>query len=166
MQVDERAERSLLKVSGLTVAFGDGAPVVDDVLPLALARAHAGAGRESGSGKSVTALAIVRLLAPGRQDSAGRIDFQGQDLIRASEAELRDIRGARISMVFQEPMTSLNPLHRIERQIGEILEWHGMGSRRSAALARWNCCAKSACKTPNSGWTPSPTNCPAASASG
>ncbi len=123
------ASDDLLDVSGLTVAFGAGEPVVDDVsLSLRRGRTLALVG-ESGSGKSVTALAIVRLLAPGAKIIGGRVEFQGQELTRADEATLRALRGARISMVFQEPMTSLNPLHRIEKQIGEILEWHGVGSR-------------------------------------
>ena len=119
----------LLDISGLTVAFGDGVPVVNDI-SLTLKRGRTlGLVGESGSGKSVTALAIVRLLAPGAKIRAGAIHFQGQDLVPADEAALRNIRGAKISMVFQEPMTSLNPLHRIEQQVGEILEWHGMASR-------------------------------------
>ena len=72
---------------------------------------------------------MVRLLAPGGKILGGQILFQGRDLLKANEAALRAVRGARIGMVFQEPMTSLNPLHRIERQIGEILEIHGLASR-------------------------------------
>lgn len=80
---------------------------------------------ESGSGKSVTALSILRLL--GRSAVVkGEVLFNGEDLLACPEARLREIRGAGITMVFQEPMTSLNPLHRVERQIGEILELHGM----------------------------------------
>jgi microcin C transport system ATP-binding protein len=79
---------------------------------------------ESGSGKSVTALSIVRLLPPGAA-VRGRALFKGEDLLACSEARLRQIRGGDITMVFQEPMTSLNPLHTVERQIGEILELHG-----------------------------------------
>ena len=80
---------------------------------------------ESGSGKSVTALSVVRLLAyPAAGHPSGEILLNGKDLLKASEKELRKVRGADISMVFQEPMTSLNPLHPIERQIGEILKVH------------------------------------------
>ncbi|MGO8739954.1 ABC transporter ATP-binding protein [Rhodoblastus sp.] len=118
----------LLRIEGLTVAFG-ATPVVDNV-SLRLERGRTlGLVGESGSGKSVTALSVVRLLAPGAKILGGRIFFQGHDLLKASEAALRAVRGARIGMVFQEPMTSLNPLHRIERQIGEILEIHGLASR-------------------------------------
>jgi microcin C transport system ATP-binding protein len=81
---------------------------------------------ESGSGKSVSALSIVRLLAyPPAHHPSGEILFKGQDLLKADENTLRKVRGNDITMVFQEPMTSLNPLHTIERQIGEILELHG-----------------------------------------
>jgi len=81
---------------------------------------------ESGSGKSVTALSVVRLLPyPAARHPSGEILYKGRDLLKADEAELRKIRGADITMVFQEPMTSLNPLHSIERQIGEILKLHG-----------------------------------------
>ncbi|MFD1331831.1 ABC transporter ATP-binding protein [Methylopila musalis] len=80
---------------------------------------------ESGSGKSVTALSVVRLLPyPAAGHPSGEILFDGRDLLKAPEKELRKVRGADISMVFQEPMTSLNPLHTIERQVGEILTVH------------------------------------------
>ena len=79
---------------------------------------------ESGSGKSVTALSIVRLLSRAAE-VRGQVLFKGEDLLAYREARLREIRGAQITMVFQEPMTSLNPLHTIARQIGEILELHG-----------------------------------------
>ena len=84
---------------------------------------------ESGSGKSVTALAIARLLGQTPAQITGQILFKGDDLARADEAKMRTIRGSAITMVFQEPMTSLNPLHTIDRQIGEILTLHGMKNR-------------------------------------
>jgi microcin C transport system ATP-binding protein len=81
---------------------------------------------ESGSGKSVTALSIVKLLSyPPAFHPSGEILFDGQDILTLDEEGLRKIRGNDITMVFQEPMTSLNPLHTIERQVGEILELHG-----------------------------------------
>ena len=91
---------------------------------------------ESGSGKSVTALSILQLLPyPTAQHPSGSIRFAGQELVGAPEPALRQIRGARISMIFQEPMTSLNPLHTVEKQIGEVLAIHkGLG--RAAARAR------------------------------
>lgn len=84
---------------------------------------------ESGSGKSVSALSVVKLLAyPAASHPSGEILFKGQDVLKASEDQLRAIRGNDITMVFQEPMTSLNPLQTIEQQIGEILQLHGRAS--------------------------------------
>jgi oligopeptide transport system ATP-binding protein len=91
---------------------------------------------ESGSGKSVTNLSILRLVPhpPGRI-VAGSIELDGVDLLRLSEAEMRAIRGKRISMIFQDPMTSLNPYLRVSRQLTEVLELHeGLG--RTAARRR------------------------------
>ena len=80
---------------------------------------------ESGSGKSVSALSILRLLPyPAATHPSGEILFEGEDLLQANEERLRQLRGDRVSMIFQEPMTSLNPLHNIERQIGETLLLH------------------------------------------
>ncbi len=80
---------------------------------------------ESGSGKSVSALSILKLLPyPSASHPSGKIFFKGQDLLNTSEDELRKVRGNDVTMIFQEPMTSLNPLHTIERQIGEILTIH------------------------------------------
>ena len=80
---------------------------------------------ESGSGKTVTAQAIVRLLPqPAASYPTGEILFRGRDVLKMSDGELREMRGAAVTMVFQEPMTSLNPLHTIERQIGEIIALH------------------------------------------
>jgi peptide/nickel transport system ATP-binding protein len=78
---------------------------------------------ESGCGKSLTALAIMGLL-PERSISSGSISFKGSELVNASDADLRKIRGARIAMIFQEPMTALNPLHTISKQIAEPLVLH------------------------------------------
>jgi oligopeptide transport system ATP-binding protein len=92
---------------------------------------------ESGSGKSVTALSILQLLS--RQDTfhpRGRILYRGRDLLRASERELRALRGDRISIIFQDPMTSLNPYLTVERQLTEVLELHrGLGRRRARSRA-------------------------------
>ncbi|MBO6920058.1 MAG: ABC transporter ATP-binding protein [Rhizobiaceae bacterium] len=80
---------------------------------------------ESGSGKSVSALSVLKLLSyPAASHPSGEILFKGQNLMQASERELRGVRGNDITMIFQEPMTSLNPLHTIERQIAEILHLH------------------------------------------
>lgn len=118
----------LLDVRDLSIAFSQGGKetlAVDKVsFSVERGRTLALVG-ESGSGKSITALSIVRLLPPAAIHTSGRIDFSGEDILKASDAELRAIRGAKITMVFQEPMTSLNPLQTIEQQIGEILELHG-----------------------------------------
>jgi microcin C transport system ATP-binding protein len=91
---------------------------------------------ESGSGKSVTALSILQLLPyPLASHPAGSITFKGRELIGATQEVLRDVRGDEISMIFQEPMTSLNPLHTVEKQINETLILH-KGLSREAARAR------------------------------
>ena len=91
---------------------------------------------ESGSGKSVTALSILKLLPyPAASHPSGEIRYRGQSMLDASERTLREIRGNQISMIFQEPMTSLNPLHTIEQQVGEILTLH-RGMSGAAARAR------------------------------
>jgi microcin C transport system ATP-binding protein len=90
---------------------------------------------ESGSGKSVCALSILQLLPyPLAHHPHGSIRFKGEELLGASEAQLRDVRGNRIAMVFQEPMTSLNPLHTIERQVAETLILHKGMTKTSARL--------------------------------
>ncbi len=86
---------------------------------------------ESGCGKSVTSLALMGLLAPQAQVE-GRIVFQGRDLRAASPDELRDLRGAALAMVFQEPMASLNPVLPVGRQVAEALVAHGRANRRAA----------------------------------
>src|SRR5699024_9206801 len=83
---------------------------------------------ESGSGKSITALSILRLLEKPGKIMGGEINFKGKDLTKVSEKEIRNIRGNEISMIFQEPMTSLNPVYTIGQQIRETLKIHeGLG---------------------------------------
>ncbi|MBP5084856.1 ATP-binding cassette domain-containing protein, partial [Pseudomonas chlororaphis] len=79
---------------------------------------------ESGSGKSVTAHSLLQLLDPGSTRIAGSIRYRGEELLGASPVRLRQLRGNRIAMIFQEPMSSLNPLHSLERQLGETLRLH------------------------------------------
>ena len=91
---------------------------------------------ESGCGKSVTAMSILRLIQEPPGKIAGSIRFEGRDLLKVSEQEMRGIRGNAISMIFQEPMTSLNPVLTVGRQIGETLRLHqGMSARDAEAKA-------------------------------
>ncbi|WP_237154377.1 ABC transporter ATP-binding protein [Oryzibacter oryziterrae] len=124
----------LLAVRDLSVAFAQGSSTVTAVdrisFTLMKGRTLAIVG-ESGSGKSVTALSIPRLLPPSASHPSGEILFKGKNLLKAGEADLLALRGSDITMVFQEPMTSLNPLHTIERQIGEILDLHGGAAGRA-----------------------------------
>ncbi len=121
----------------LSVAFRQGgkAQTVVDRVSFTLEKGDALAlVGESGSGKSVTALSLVRLLPyPAASHPSGEVFFKGENVLKMSDAQLRGIRGAGVTMVFQEPMTSLNPLHTIERQIGEIIALHSMRGRRRSA---------------------------------
>ena len=133
------SEAALLSVRDLSVAFRQGGRdtlAVDRVsFDIRKGETVALVG-ESGSGKSVTALSVMKLLPyPQAYHPSGSIMFGGRDLIKASEAEMRRVRGDDISIIFQEPLTSLNPLHTIEKQIAEILEVH-RGLRGPAARAR------------------------------
>ncbi|APG89545.1 ABC transporter ATP-binding protein YejF [Sinorhizobium americanum] len=119
---------TLLSVRDLSIAFhqgGDTSIAVDHIsFDIKRGETVALVG-ESGSGKSVSANSILKLLPyPAASHPSGEILFNGKDLLKASDAELRHVRGNDITMIFQEPMTSLNPLHTIEQQIGEILELH------------------------------------------
>ncbi|MEZ4375065.1 MAG: ABC transporter ATP-binding protein [Polyangiaceae bacterium] len=87
---------------------------------------------ESGCGKSMTAFSVLRLVPHPGQVEGGELVFQGQDLAKLSEKDMRSVRGARISMIFQEPMTSLNPVYTVGSQIGEVLRLHRKLSRRQA----------------------------------
>jgi microcin C transport system ATP-binding protein len=118
----------LLEVKDLSVAFRQGgkASLAVDKVSFSLRKGETLAlVGESGSGKSVSALSILKLLPyPAAEHPSGSIKFKGKELLSANERELRAVRGNDITMIFQEPMTSLNPLHSVERQIGEILELH------------------------------------------
>ena len=119
----------LLDVQHLTVTFGRPGPVVTavDDLNLTIQPGETlGLVGESGSGKSVTALAILRLLQPPGRVTGGRILCEGRDLLTLPESEMRAVRGGRISLIFQEPMTALNPTMRVGDQIAEALTAHGV----------------------------------------
>ena len=118
----------LLKVSDLSVTFGTGENYVDAVTGVSFTlnkgETIALVG-ESGSGKTVTALSILGLLPyPRARHPTGSITFAGQELLGAPERNLNKVRGNRIGTIFQEPMSSLNPLHSIEKQVGEVLDVH------------------------------------------
>ena len=126
----------LLEVENLSVVFGEGPRATTAVDGISF---HVEAGKtlgivgESGSGKSVTALSILRLLPyPLARHPTGAIRYRGESLLSAPEGRLRAIRGNDIAMIFQEPLTSLNPLHSIERQISEVLTLHKMMGRDEA----------------------------------
>jgi ABC-type dipeptide/oligopeptide/nickel transport system ATPase component len=122
---------NLLEVRNLTVAFGT-VTAVDNVSFQIAPGETLGVVGESGSGKSVTAFSILRLVQPPGRITAGSIVFEGHDLLTLSEREMRQIRGARISLIFQEPMTALNPVMRVGDQIAEALTVHGLASRADA----------------------------------
>ena len=122
------APTTLLAISGLSVEFRGGgrtARVLNDVALTVAANETLGIVGESGCGKSMTALAILRLVpSPSGRITGGRIVFEGEDLLQAPEQRLRDVRGHRIGMIFQEPMTSLNPVLTIGDQLSETLIRH------------------------------------------
>jgi ABC-type glutathione transport system ATPase component len=126
----------LLEVSGLTVTFdGTARPALDGVSFTLDAGRTLGVVGESGSGKSLTALAILRLLPPTARLQSGTVRFQGRDLATLAEPEIRAVRGAGISLIFQEPMTALDPVMRVGDQIAEVLRIHGL-ARGTAAMTR------------------------------
>jgi microcin C transport system ATP-binding protein len=122
------ADEKLLDVTDLSVAFkqGDKEILAVDRISFDIAKGETVAiVGESGSGKSVTALSVMKLLPyPAARHPSGSVRFKGQELLHLPEHEIRRVRGNDITIIFQEPMTSLNPLHTIEKQIGEILDLH------------------------------------------
>ena len=125
----------LLDVQHLTVVFEtsrSALTAVNDVSFRIAPGETLGLVGESGSGKSVTAFSILRLLqSPGRIVS-GRVLFEGRDLMSLTEPDMRQVRGAKISLIFQEPMTALNPVMRVGDQIAEALTVHGQADRKGA----------------------------------
>ncbi|WP_281424351.1 ATP-binding cassette domain-containing protein [Pseudonocardia nigra] len=169
-----------MHVENLSVDFATDhgwANVVRDVSFTVAEREIVGLVGESGSGKTVTGLSVLGLVPspPGRR-SGGSIRFQGRDLTALPERAMRDIRGNEISMIFQEPMTSLNPAFTVGDQIGETVRRHRGGGRRGAPPparpggapagrpppAPSRCSTWSGSPTPPAGCTPTPTSSPAA----
>ena len=128
----------LLSVENLRTYFHMSSAVarsVDGVSFVVNAGETVGIVGESGCGKSVTALSILRLIQPpGRIEEGSRIMFEGKDLVTLDDAGMRQIRGNRISMIFQEPMSALNPVFTVGDQVAEVARVHGTGSRKDA----WN----------------------------
>jgi len=135
----DATNQPLLDVRDLSVAFrqGDQQTLAVDRVSFQIKPGECTAlVGESGSGKSVSALSVLRLLPyPSASHPSGSIRFKGRELLNLDERQLRAIRGGDISIIFQEPMTSLNPLHTVEQQIGEMLSLH-RGLSGAAALAR------------------------------
>jgi oligopeptide/dipeptide ABC transporter ATP-binding protein len=133
-RVGEAGDR-LLEVEGLRTSFYTSDGVIRAVTGVDF---HVNRGEvmglvgESGCGKSVTSLSIMRLVAPPGRIEAGSVRFDGRDLLTVPEKEMRQLRGDRISMIFQQPTSSLNPVYDIGMQIGEVLELHRAMKRRGA----------------------------------
>jgi oligopeptide/dipeptide ABC transporter ATP-binding protein len=125
----------LLSVEGLTTVFdtpSGAVPAVDDVSFEIRPGETLGLVGESGSGKSVTAFSIMRLVQPPGRIRSGRVRFNGRELLDLSERDMRRVRGAEIALIFQEPMTALNPVFTIGDQIRETLLVHGRATRHDA----------------------------------
>ena len=132
---EQGAGTPLLSVQGLTTVFdAAGRPLtaVNDVSFDIRRGETLGLVGESGSGKSVTAFSILRLLPAAGRIAAGRVIFQGRDLLTLTEREMCGVRGAGIGLVFQEPMAALNPVMRVGAQVAEALVVHGMAGKREA----------------------------------
>ena len=119
---------------------------------------------ESGSGKTLTAHALMRLTEGAKYD--GQILFEGQDVLTADERTLRTLRGGQMGMVFQEPMSALNPLHTIGDQISEVMEHHEGSPAPRQWHARWSCCSSPASRIRRAARQPTRTSFRADSGSG
>lgn len=136
---DADPDQPLLRVRDLAVTFGSGDRIVHAVNGISydLARGETlGVVGESGCGKSVSSLALMRLLPkPAARITAGEVVFEGEEVLALSEDAVREMRGNRMAMIFQDPMTSLNPVLTVERQVTEVLETHRK-LKRSGAITR------------------------------
>jgi len=161
------AER-LLEVKGLKVRFAteDGTVRAVDGVDFELDRGKVlGIVGESGSGKSVTAMTILGLTRDKNTRFEGEVIYKGQNLIELSESGLRDVRGNEIAMIFQDPMTSLNPVYTVGDQIVEAIRTHEGRTNARRRGAPSSSCARSGSRTPSSAWTTTRTSSPAACAS-
>jgi ABC-type dipeptide/oligopeptide/nickel transport system ATPase component len=134
----ERGATPLLEVEGLQTSFHtrDGVVRAVDGISFSVDRGEVvGLVGESGCGKSVTSLSILRLIASPGLIEAGRVVFDGRDLLTVSSDEMRKIRGNQISMIFQQPTSALNPVWDVGRQLSEVLELH-RNMKRKAGRAR------------------------------
>ena len=157
---------ALLEVEDLQVSFNTADGVVQAVRGVSY---HIEAGQtlgivgESGSGKSVSTQTIMGLTRGAR--ISGRALFEGQDLLTASPDQMRAIRGAKIGMVFQDPLSSLHPYYTVGWQIIEMIRLHDEMSKNQAGSGRWNCSGWSAYRSRIDGSTTTRTSSPAACAS-
>jgi peptide/nickel transport system ATP-binding protein len=155
----------IVAVEGLTIdlpAWGDRPHAIENISLDLRANEILCVVGESGSGKSILGRSIMGLFpSPHVRPSAGRVLLHGEDLLAARPERLREIRGTRLAMIFQEPMTALNPLLTIGRQIEEVIEVHG-ASAAAASSRSWLRCT---CPRPSASSTPIPTSSRAASAS-
>jgi oligopeptide/dipeptide ABC transporter ATP-binding protein len=129
--IDVNPAEALLEVKNLRTSFGSVHAVDNVSFNVRRGEAVALVG-ESGCGKSVTAMSIMRLIAPPGKITAGEVRFKGQNLASISEKDMRNVRGNDIAMVFQEPMTSLNPVFRIGAQVAEAIRIHRKVSKKEA----------------------------------
>ena len=133
--MEQKREKPLLSIEGLVTTFrmrGGSGNAVDNVR-LTIARGETvGLVGESGCGKSMTAMSVMGLLPDMAKITAGKIDFAGEDLAKYTRSQMLKITGDRISMIFQEPMTSLNPVKTVGHQVREAILLHQKVSRKEA----------------------------------
>ncbi len=155
------ASSPVLEVDGLRTEFrlrNSTVGAVDDVSFQVLPGECVGLVGESGCGKSTTGLSIMKLLPPIGHVTSGSIRLDGRDLVPLDDGEMRELRGNEVSMIFQDPMTSLNPTWRIGRQIAESVRLHRGASSRRRWSGRSRSSAWSACRDRRSVSTSTPTS--------
>jgi len=154
----------LLEIKGLSVRFFTYQGIVRalEEVDLTIGRGEIlGLVGETGCGKSVMARSVLRLIPdPPGKISHGEILFKGEDILKLRPRRLREIRGNDISMIFQEPMSSLNPVFRVGNQIQEVIMLHQKVDRRRARGQRWRCSSRSRCPIRSRFSESIPTSCP------